>query len=178
MTELVVRIVTPELLARADRSGLDPFKRVQAGWQMTDCWPPRDDGLCGCGCGSALTGRRTRWASDECSLLANRVYGVLAGHTSLIRDAVFQRDKGVCAECGCTTGRLQGPRARHAWRFDVPWLDWEADHILPVHQGGGGCWIDNFRTVCVPCHKVKTAADARRRAEARRNDPTQTSVLS
>lgn len=34
---------------------------------------------------------------------------------------------------------------------------WEADHILPVVEGGGDCDLSNLRTLCVPCHKGATA---------------------
>lgn len=39
----------------------------------------------------------------------------------------------------------------------------QADHIHPVSEGGGGCGLDNLRTLCVPCHKAVTAAWRRRR---------------
>lgn len=44
---------------------------------------------------------------------------------------------------------------------------WEADHIVPVVEGGGACGLDNYRTLCTPCHKSETAALAARLAEAR-----------
>lgn len=31
-------------------------------------------------------------------------------------------------------------------------LFWQADHIVPVAEGGGLCCLDNFRTLCTPCH--------------------------
>lgn len=46
---------------------------------------------------------------------------------------------------------------------------WEADHIVPVIEGGGLCGLDGYRTLCVACHKKETALLARRRAESRRN---------
>lgn len=46
---------------------------------------------------------------------------------------------------------------------------WEADHILPVCEGGGETGLENLRTLCRPCHKRETAALAGRRAEARRS---------
>lgn len=49
---------------------------------------------------------------------------------------------------------------------DAPW--WDADHIVPVVEGGGECGLENYRTLCKPCHKRETAALARRRAAARR----------
>ena len=30
---------------------------------------------------------------------------------------------------------------------------WDADHIIPVKNGGGCCGLDNLRTLCIPCHK-------------------------
>jgi len=46
---------------------------------------------------------------------------------------------------------------------------WEADHIRPVVEGGGGMEgsLDNIRTLCVPCHKAATAELAAKRAERR-----------
>jgi hypothetical protein len=44
---------------------------------------------------------------------------------------------------------------------------WEADHIVPVVEGGGECGLDGYRTLCLRCHRSETAALARRRAEAR-----------
>lgn len=45
---------------------------------------------------------------------------------------------------------------------------WQADHILPVEHGGGGCGLDNFQTLCIPCHKRKTRQQAQARKIARR----------
>jgi 5-methylcytosine-specific restriction enzyme A len=45
---------------------------------------------------------------------------------------------------------------------------WDADHIVPVVEGGGGCGLDNYRTLCVACHKEETADLASRRAASRR----------
>lgn len=40
---------------------------------------------------------------------------------------------------------------------------WEADHRVPVAEGGGECGLDGYQTLCTPCHKRKTAEQARRR---------------
>lgn len=45
---------------------------------------------------------------------------------------------------------------------------WEADHIIPVIEGGGQCGLENLRTLCLRCHRQATSALARRRAEARK----------
>jgi len=33
---------------------------------------------------------------------------------------------------------------------------WDADHILAVSQGGGGCGLSGTRTLCARCHKGET----------------------
>lgn len=33
---------------------------------------------------------------------------------------------------------------------------WDADHILPVCEGGGECDLENIRTLCLACHKDVT----------------------
>ncbi len=87
-----------------------------------------------------------------------------------LRDAVLARDKGVCARCTVDTlaaYRLVR-RARSERRAELlaVWglkrlgrkSLWDADHILPVAEGGGECDLDNLRTLCLHCHRVVTAA--------------------
>ncbi len=38
----------------------------------------------------------------------------------------------------------------------------EIDHIVPVAEGGGGCGLDNLRTLCRKCHTRESAALNRR----------------
>ena len=45
---------------------------------------------------------------------------------------------------------------------------WDADHIVPVVEGGGACGLENYRTLCVWCHRDETAKLAIRRARERR----------
>jgi 5-methylcytosine-specific restriction endonuclease McrA len=33
---------------------------------------------------------------------------------------------------------------------------WDADHIVPVVEGGGECGLSNFRTLCISCHAKET----------------------
>jgi 5-methylcytosine-specific restriction protein A len=32
---------------------------------------------------------------------------------------------------------------------------WDADHILPVVEGGGECDLTNLRTLCLKCHRQR-----------------------
>jgi len=86
-----------------------------------------------------------------------------------LREQVFERDKGVCATCGLDTAaewqRLK--RLRIAKRVGVlrDWglkslkraSLWDADHIVPVAEGGGECDLSNIRTLCLKCHRKATA---------------------
>jgi 5-methylcytosine-specific restriction endonuclease McrA len=104
------------------------------------------------------------------------------------RRKVWARDKGVCAGCGCDTGLMERIARRlrypledkaafelllrawglkvYVWAWVVPNL-WEADHVVPLAEGGTHA-LENYRTLCVPCHKAETKALAGRRAAQRR----------
>lgn len=56
------------------------------------------------------------------------------------------------------------------WHRTHPNSFWEADHIVPVVEGGGICGLDNYRTLCVQCHRHETKRLAGRRAVKRRRD--------
>ena len=146
----------------ADLSGVDPFSRMQPGLKMRDVFPTIPGKVCACGCGRALEGRRTRWATDGCGSAAYSWFSVIAGFG--IRTQAWGRDRGICAECAIKCGDRWSPR-------------WEAHHVVPVHLGGGGCTLDGIQTLCTGCHLRKTSRDAKRRAERRRSDSTQTEML-
>ena len=92
-----------------------------------------------------------------------------------LREQVFRRDRGVCAQCGVDTEMLRRDKRKLDYaarrRFEKEWgvrgLErrslWDADHILPVCEGGGECDLSNLRTLCVKCHREATAALRRRR---------------
>lgn len=40
---------------------------------------------------------------------------------------------------------------------------WEAHHIVPVVEGGGGCGLEGYATLCLRCHKRANAELAARR---------------
>lgn len=116
---------------------INKFKRYQSGL-MVEAIYPKLVSICSCGCGSPLSGRRTRWASAQCEIAAITRFRIIKGDAQCIREELYKRDKGKCADCGKTTP------------------DWDADHILEVSNGGGGCELDNFQTLCKECHKKKT----------------------
>lgn len=47
---------------------------------------------------------------------------------------------------------------------------WDMDHTVPVAEGGGGCGLENLRTLCRACH-LKVTADLRKRI-ARKPKPS------
>jgi hypothetical protein len=101
-----------------------------------------------------------------------------------LRRCLFARDRGVCACCGLNTLQLYHQfrtemkpsetrkAVRECWKsrgWPVHRTSfWEADHILEVVNGGGECDLGNYQTLCVPCHKKKTAQHAHERAAMRR----------
>ena len=97
-----------------------------------------------------------------------------------LRYRLQQRDKGICALCNADTlalreqyRKLRGDAAiQFAEAHGIPagrrWSDWwDADHIVPVIEGGGECGLENYRTLCIPCHKKETAKLAKRIARRR-----------
>ena len=91
-----------------------------------------------------------------------------------LRREVFARDRGVCALCGLDTEALRkGKRIldyRARRQFEKEWGGrrqlWDADHVLPVAEGGGECDLANMRTLCLKCHRQVTAALRRRLVSA------------
>lgn len=118
----------------------------------------------------------------------------LRSDASYLRGAMYARDHGVCAACRTDTDALirylrdripcvvdghgsakritpilpQHRALMAARRYDVGRSLWAADHIVPVAEGGGQCDMRNMQTLCVPCHKAKSRAEAQRRANAKR----------
>jgi 5-methylcytosine-specific restriction endonuclease McrA len=118
-------------------------------------------------------GRRTfcsEWCVDEWRLRSNPGY---------LREQVFDRDRGVCGLCGvdCVAELHRIRRLRGASRLKA-WLAWglkpgqrtslwDADHVVPVAEGGGECDLSNMRTLCLRCHR-KVTGELRARLRAGR----------
>jgi 5-methylcytosine-specific restriction protein A len=92
-----------------------------------------------------------------------------------MRDCVYMRDKAICNICNIDT-KLIAKEAlklnndernvyltsynislkRKLWKQKHGGGLWDADHILPVKDGGGMCGLENLRTLCISCHKKIT----------------------
>lgn len=87
-----------------------------------------------------------------------------------LREQVYARDKGMCSHCGVNTDfelrRLRRSRGSRRAEQMAHWglktklrkSLWDADHIVPVSEGGGECDLTNLRTLCLRCHRTVTAA--------------------
>ncbi len=134
------------------------------------------------GCDREVPAGRRTWCSLECAQRAM----VRAGDPGTVARLLFVRDKGICALCGADADLAQRVIARlYRERWSAQDADaaarliqrqwgrrdnarlWEADHTVPVVEGGGLCGLDGYRTLCRPCHVDETAKLATRRAEAR-----------
>ena len=92
-----------------------------------------------------------------------------------LRDCVYKRDKGICKLCNTDTKliaktalSLTGEKKKEYLKENRVslkrkiWIRkhggglWDADHIIPVKEGGGMCGLENIRTLCIKCHKVVT----------------------
>ena len=156
----------------------------------SDNLPAVEKGFC-VWCGCALSGRRTRWCSKACVdqyLIRNDL--------SLAGSRVEERDHGICANCGIDTIEIlalmrfcrpnvapshgqAGPKSAikiqdewGPWGTDYCTRLWQMDHILPVVEGGGCCGLDNYQTLCLPCHKRDTAVLAGKLARRREIERT------
>lgn len=151
---------------------------------------PNGRPLCRICHGEVPKGRRT-FCSQDC------VDGYLVkADPGVARAKVQKRDKGVCAVCGMDTKKLgellldaKAELCKTKYRpTDLPWCGewffkslaipsgrwlselWDCDHIKPVAEGGGECALDNYQTLCLWCHRAKTAKQAAAAAERRRQE--------
>jgi 5-methylcytosine-specific restriction endonuclease McrA len=86
-----------------------------------------------------------------------------------LRERVFERDHGVCAVCGADTMALRRDMRKLDFAARRMFLKrwglregsrkslWDADHLVPVAEGGGQCGLSNLRTLCLLCHRAATA---------------------
>lgn len=144
------------------------------------------DGKACAWCSSTLTSAAKRAKSVYCSQACAEEGRVRRGGMFAsvnLRSSVFALENGVCSLCGLNAHQLflevlsLHPAQRLNKLLSVPqWqlpksskaLDrllndpkegnfWQVDHIEAVAEGGGGCGLENLRTLCVPCHNKETA---------------------
>ena len=134
-------------------------------------------------CGSTLNSHQIRGEATYCTqscaeegrLRRNGFSG------ANIRAAAFALDGGVCSMCGINAHLLfeqiqsLAPTERLNKLLTANWVMpkstsaynnllndpkegnfWQVDHIRTVAEGGGGCGMENLRTLCVPCHAKET----------------------
>ena len=112
-----------------------------------------------------LARRRRTFCSDYCVHQWR-----LRTDPGFLRDQVFARDRGRCAVCQIDTVAAYAAlkRSRGAARaaglhlYGMKYISsrrslWDADHIVPVAEGGGQCDLENIRTLCLLCHRDATA---------------------
>lgn len=139
-------------------------------------------------CGNPCAGRRTSFCSPACVHEWR-----LRAHPSYLRSCVRRRDRGVCAVCRRDTYALRNRlyallrtnpdgvfsflnRHRLSYKKEMRWNQeevrvtihslWQADHVIPIVEGGGGCGLENLQSLCVWCHRKATRA-LRARMKAR-----------
>jgi len=136
---------------------------------------PKASGRPCCYCGKPRPDGRRRWCSQDCV----DDFKVRKGDANHIRFLLRKRDDEICQKCRFDTKPLQRVFYHLNWKA-LGWLQthfdigsrrtlWDADHIVPVVEGGGACGLDGYRTLCVWCHKEVTAELAARLAMMRRD---------
>lgn len=144
-------------------------------------------------CGTEVEPPRRTFCGDDCvhewSVRQSPAYA---------RAKVWERDRGVCTLCGTdTVKQRQELRAEFDFNerssrppedrrkafyarlkaLHIPtsrWWSaghqgcWDMDHATPVVEGGGGCGLDNLRTLCLRCHWQQTRRLRQRRSKRKR----------
>ncbi len=143
---------------------MSTVRSMPGGWVDRKSTPrgPSGRGLCRW-CSLEVPARRFTFCSEYCVHEWK-----LRSQPGYLREQILKRDRGLCAHCGIDTIReyLRVKRSRGASRAALlqHWgmktrirkTLWDADHILPVAEGGGECDIDNIRTLCLRCHRSVT----------------------
>jgi 5-methylcytosine-specific restriction protein A len=130
-------------------------------------------------CGVEVPKGRRTFCSDSCVHEWR-----LRTDPGYLRDQVLSRDHGLCARCGLDTLEFYRrfkklPAGRRRFLRDRLGIAaqrksfWDADHILPVAEGGGECDLSNLRTLCLWCHEEETHRLRRRLGKTRPEKETE-----
>ncbi len=117
-----------------------------AGVQMEDLFP-KIEGRCACGCEKAPPsgkGWQRKWAHNDCQDFASDVLSIINNYFGKPAYYISLYSGKKCCQCESK-------------------IDLELDHIVGVKQGGGGCWLSNYRWLCKVCHNDKTNKDFNRK---------------
>lgn len=134
-----------------------------------------EEGLVKCRwCGNGVKPPRRTMCSQEC------VHELMIRKSGrYLRDCTYMRDKGICSICNVDTKNIAKQllllkeknmideynimlkeynisKKRKIWKRKHGGGLWDADHIVPVKEGGGMCGLENIRTLCIKCHKMET----------------------
>ena len=128
-------------------------------------------------CGNPLPKGRRKYCCDECS------YEFFVKHNfTLLKFKIFDRDDYTCQDCGYKweinkdeKEQFDRYRKEHSsWLYRITWLTLtdclQCDHIVPICLGGAEFDEDNLQTLCIECHKKKTAEDMKVLAEKNRKE--------
>jgi 5-methylcytosine-specific restriction protein A len=142
----------------------------KGGWVKPHALPTGHNGRALCRwCALEVPPRRRSFCSEYCVHEWR-----LRTDPGYLRDQVLARDRGICAACGVDTEVLRKQfrkldyRARRQflkeWGLKEGWRRslWDADHAIPVAEGGGECDLSNMRTLCLKCHRLATTELRRR----------------
>ena len=130
----------------------------------------RDKGICAiCGINCTAAYRRWQESTKEVSRLAYRLINMHRQNVDFVNGKPVLRERRSATIRESKTFVLQMIK-KYAPGNWTPGRStgWDADHIVPVAEGGGQCDLANIRTLCHPCHKTVTARLAARLTEARR----------
>lgn len=143
-----------------------PPRKKQGGWTDTKSLERGPGGRALCRwCRTEVPKGRRSFCNDTCVHEWK-----LRTDPGYLRDHVFQRDKGVCAQCRADTIALRRDMRKLDYaarrKFLKQWRLaegsrkslWDADHVVPVAEGGGQCDLQNMRTLCLLCHREATKA--------------------
>ncbi len=141
-------------------------RTLTGGWVQPSELPRGETGRTLCRwCGTEVAKGRRTFCSDACVH-----HWKLRSNPGYLREHVFARDKGVCGQCGVDTVALRRDMRKldlaarrkflKEWRLQDGSRKslWDADHVVPVAEGGGQCDLSNMRTLCLKCHREATAA--------------------
>lgn len=93
----------------------------------------------------------------------------LTSDPGFTRQAVFERDKGICVRCGLDAPKEAREVMKRTGRY-ISGDGWQHDHIRPLIEANGDIsfWeLVNIQTLCTRCHVVKGREDNARRRAAR-----------